>query len=158
MEHRLCIIGGGPRATYLLLHMLGAWRARPLQARLQIHVIEPVEFGAGAIYCTSQPGFLRLNTIASQVTAYPDDTVVSPVPTLRGPTLYEWARTPHNGMAINAYPSRQHTGCYFVTVFRELLRGAPPSVTITCHRTAAVSMKQAQNVGWTIRLRSGHAH
>src|SRR5260370_2126756 len=106
MEHRLCIVGGGPRATYVLLHMLAAWEARPLQARLRIHMIEPVEFGAGAIYCTSQPDYLRLNTIVSQVTAYPDDTVVSPLPLLKGPTLYEWSRTPHNGVAVYSFSSR----------------------------------------------------
>jgi uncharacterized NAD(P)/FAD-binding protein YdhS len=156
MEHRLCVIGGGPRATYVLLHLLAAWRTRPLQARLQIHLIEPTEFGAGAIYCTSQPGFLRLNTIASQVTAYPDDTVVSPLPVLGGPTLYEWSRTPQNGVAINSYPSRQHTGRYLVAVFNELLRCAPPSLTIACHRAAAVGMEQAQDVGWTVRLSDGY--
>src|SRR5260370_35555521 len=108
MEHRLCIVGGGPRATYVLLHMLAAWEARPLQARIHIHMIEPVEFGAGAIYCTSQPDYLRLNTIVSQVTAYPDDTVVSPLPLLKGPTLYEWSRTPHNGVAGVFFSSPPH--------------------------------------------------
>ena len=101
MEHRLCIIGGGPRGTYVLLHLLAAWQTRCLPGRLRIHMIEPVEFGAGAIYCTSQPDFLRLNTIASQVTAFPDASVVSPLPRLEGPTLYEWYKTPHNGLAAD---------------------------------------------------------
>jgi uncharacterized NAD(P)/FAD-binding protein YdhS len=119
-------------------------------------MIEPVEFGAGAIYCTSQPGYLRLNTIASQVTAYPDDTVVSSLPGLKGPTLYEWSRTPHNGVAVDSYPSRPHTGRYFAAVFRELLQRIPPTVTIECHCAAAAGMEQAHGDEWVVHLSNGH--
>ncbi len=156
MEHRLCIIGGGPRATYLLLHMLAAWESRTLLARLRIHVIEPVQFGAGVIYCTSQPGYLRLNTIASQVTAYPDDSVVSSLPLLKGPTLYEWSRTPDHGWTADSYPSRPDTGRYFATAFRELLQRIPPTVTVECHCTAATHMEQRHRDEWTIHLSNGH--
>ncbi|HEV3447158.1 MAG TPA: FAD/NAD(P)-binding protein [Gemmataceae bacterium] len=155
MEHRLCNIGGGPRGTYVLLHMLAAWKTRCLQGRLRIHIIEPVELGAGAIYCTSQPGFLRLNTVASQVTAYPDDSVVSPLPRLKGPTLYEWYRTPHNGLAADAYPTRRDTGRYLANVFSSLLGCAPPGVTIECHRTTALDMQKTNEDEWSVQLGDG---
>jgi uncharacterized NAD(P)/FAD-binding protein YdhS len=155
MEHRLCIIGGGPRATYVLQYMLAAWRSRPLQGRLRISIIEPVEFGAGTVYQTAQPDFLRLNTIASQVTAYPDETVVSPLPRPKGPTLYEWCRTPHNGLAADAYPSRRETGRYLAAVFGHLLGDAPASVTIECHRTAAVDMRRTREGEWSVHLGDG---
>jgi uncharacterized NAD(P)/FAD-binding protein YdhS len=155
MEHRLAIIGGGPRATYLLLHLLAAWKARPMQGRLRVTMIEPVEFGAGAIYCTSQPDFLRLNTIASQVTAFPDDTVVSPLNGLRGPTFYDWARAQDNDLTANGYPSRRDTGRYFVTVFRELCGHAPANVTVECLPGSAVAMRKRQEHDWTIGLADG---
>jgi uncharacterized NAD(P)/FAD-binding protein YdhS len=155
MEHRLCIVGGGPRGTYVLLNMLTAWRTRPLSGRLRIDIVEPVEFGAGAIYHTRQPDFLRLNTIISQVTAYPDDTVLSPLPKLQGPTLYEWYRTGDNGLADDSYPSRRDTGRYLASVFRELVDDAPSSVTIECHRTTAVDMHKTDRNEWHIHLDDG---
>ena len=157
MEHRLCIVGGGPRATYVLLNVIAAWGARPLRARLRIHVIEPIQFGAGVIYCTSQPGYLRLNTIASQVTAYPDDTVASSLPLLKGPTLYEWYRTPDKGLTADSYLSRPETGRYFAAVFRELLQRIPPaSITIECHCTVVTRMEQRHGDEWTVHLSNGH--
>jgi uncharacterized NAD(P)/FAD-binding protein YdhS len=118
-------------------------------------MIEPAEFGAGAIYCTSQPGYLRLNTIISQVTAYPDDTVTSSLPLLKGPTLYEWSRLPHDGVAVDSYPSRSHTGRYFAAVFKDLLQRVPPTVTIECHCTAATRLEQVHGDEWRVHLRNG---
>jgi len=135
--------------------MLEAWRHRPLQGRLRICIIEPMEFGAGATYCTSQPDFLRLNTIMSQVTAYPDETVVSALPGPRGPTLYEWYRTPENGVDSAAYPSRRATGRYLAAVFQEMIDGAPSGVTIECHRTAAIDMQPTGDDEWGIHLGDG---
>jgi len=119
-------------------------------------MVEPVQFGAGAIYRTSQPGYLRLNTIASQVTAYPDDSVVSSLPLLNGPTFYEWSRTSDNGLTVESYPSRPDTGRYFAAVFRELLQRIPPTVTIECHGTAATRMEHRRRDEWTVHLSSGH--
>jgi uncharacterized NAD(P)/FAD-binding protein YdhS len=157
MQHRLCILGGGPRGTYVLLHMLAAWQKQPVPGRLHIDIVEPVEFGAGVVYCTTQPDFLRLNTIASQVTAYPDDTVTSPLQGPRGPTLYEWYRTPHNGLAADAYPSRRDTGRYLAAVFDKVLGMAPPGVTIDCHRTWAIDMQNMPADQWEIPLANGEA-
>jgi uncharacterized NAD(P)/FAD-binding protein YdhS len=135
--------------------MLAAWRAQPLQGRLRITVIEPVEFGAGETYYSSQPDFLRLNTSASQVTAFPDDTVTSSLAGPRGPSLYEWYRTPHNGMAADAYPSRRDTGRYLSAVFKKMVGSAPPDVVVECLRTTAVGMHRVNENEWSIQLRDG---
>jgi uncharacterized NAD(P)/FAD-binding protein YdhS len=155
MEHRLCIVGGGPRATYVLQHMLAAWQARPLQGQLRVCLVEPAEFGAGATYRTSQPDFLRLNTIAAQVTAYPDDTVVTPLVGPRGPTLHQYYRTPCNGMAADAYPSREQTGRYLAEVFKKMVTEVPSSVTVECRRTSAVDMRRTHDGQWNIQLGDG---
>jgi uncharacterized NAD(P)/FAD-binding protein YdhS len=156
MEHRVCIIGGGPRATYLLQHLLAAWQTKPLQTQLRISIVEPVEFGAGATYRTSQPDFLRLNTVISQVTAYPDETVEGSLSGLRGPTFFEWYG-PHNGMSADGYPSRRDTGRYLAAVFGELLERAPAGMTIECRSTAAVDMWRTRPDEWNIQLADGQA-
>jgi len=136
--------------------MIAAWQYRPLLRRLHIVMVEPVEFGAGATYCTLQPDFLRLNTIVSQVTAYPDDTVVSPLPGIRGPTLYEWYQGSSHGMAAGAYPSRRDTGRYLVSVFKDLVNGAPSGVTIERRGSAVVDMRRTREDEWSVHLADGH--
>ena len=74
MEHHIAIIGAGPRGTYcfrrLALELAGARLNNPVH----IHVVEKSgKFGGGGIHSVTQPHYLLLNTVASQITAFGDD-------------------------------------------------------------------------------------
>ncbi|MFB7560523.1 FAD/NAD(P)-binding protein [Streptomyces brevispora] len=94
--YRLALVGGGPRATYVL-ERLSATVGRLGPGRgLEVRVFERTgEFGAGYAHSPTQVRTSYLNRISSQVSFAADETVVGagPLrPAAQRPTLHEWCR------------------------------------------------------------------
>ncbi|WP_419666761.1 FAD/NAD(P)-binding protein [Streptomyces sp. 2-1] len=161
----LCVIGAGPRGLSVLERICAnADRAaRPVA----VHLVDPYPPGAGAVWRTDQPGELLMNTVASQVTLFTDDSVDCAGPSVPGPSLYEWARTlgpeayPDRVLAEarrlgpDTYPTRAFHGHYLEWVFRHLLRTAPPGVTVHTHRATAVALADTPDGRQTVTLAGG---
>ncbi|MDW6059345.1 FAD/NAD(P)-binding protein [Streptomyces sp. FXJ1.4098] len=60
--------------------------------QITVHVVDPHPAGAGKVWRTAQSRHLLMNTVASQVTMFTDDSVDLEGPLAPGPSLYEWAR------------------------------------------------------------------
>ncbi|WP_236570104.1 FAD/NAD(P)-binding protein [Streptomyces mexicanus] len=129
--------------------------AAPSPRRVTIHLVDPCRPGAGRVWRTDQSRLLLMNTVASQVTVFTDDTVTMRGPVEPGPDLYEWARSvvlasPADrfgaatyaeaaGLHPDAYPTRAFYGSYLEYCYRRIVRRAPAHCRVVEHRTYAVA-------------------
>jgi hypothetical protein len=131
-------------------------RQLPADARITVHVVDPHPPGPGQVWRTDQSGLLLMNTVASQVTLFTDDSVEMDGVLEPGPSLYEWARfltlmQPRDGadeetlaeardLGPDSYPTRAFYGRYLAWAFGRVVRTAPPQVTVVVHETRAVAL------------------
>ncbi|MEU9781125.1 FAD/NAD(P)-binding protein [Streptomyces phaeochromogenes] len=161
----LCVIGAGPRGLSVLERVCA--NAGPAARPVTVHLVDPYPPGAGAVWRTDQPPELLMNTVASQVTLFTDDSVDCAGPSVPGPSLYEWARALGPGaypdrvleevrrLGPDTYPTRAFHGHYLEWVFRHLLRTAPPGVTVHTHRATAVALADTPDGRQTVTLEGG---
>jgi uncharacterized NAD(P)/FAD-binding protein YdhS len=168
-RHAIAIVGAGPRGTSVLERVCASVPGVLTPgARLTVHVIDPSPPGPGRVWRTAQPSELLMNTVASQVTLFTDESVECEGPIRPGPSLYAWAAAlALSGSADNAYdrrvraeaaalgpddyPSRAFYGHYLEWVFRRTLRSAPDAVTVTVHRARAIRLDDDDEDGRTRR-------
>ncbi|MCX4667522.1 FAD/NAD(P)-binding protein [Streptomyces sp. NBC_01381] len=138
----VAVVGAGPRGTSVLERLCAsAAELLPPCARLTVHVVDPSPPGPGRVWRTAQPSELLMNTVASQVTLFTDESVDCAGPVLRGPSLHEWAAAGHApGLGPDDYPTRACYGRYLEWVFAETLRGAPGRVRVEVHAARAVRL------------------
>ncbi|WP_405818875.1 FAD/NAD(P)-binding protein [Streptomyces sp. NBC_01390] len=161
----VCVIGAGPRGLSVLERLC----ANAPQARrpVVVHLVDPYPPGPGAVWRTDQPAELLMNTVASQVTLFTDDSVPCAGPAIPGPSLYEWALTlgpeayPARVLAEarrlgpDTYPTRAFHGHYLEWVFQHLVHTAPPGFTVHTHRTTATELADAPDSTQTVTLADG---
>ena len=165
----VCVVGAGPRGLSVLERLcVNAGEAgRPVV----VHLVDPYPPGPGAVWRTGQPSELLMNTVASQVTLFTDDSVPCAGPPAAGPSLYAWARTLAAGTGPEAYPApvlaearrlgpdtyptRAFHGHYLEWVFAHLSRTAPPEVTVHTHRTRATALADDPDGTQSVTLADG---
>ncbi|MFE0106920.1 FAD/NAD(P)-binding protein [Streptomyces sp. NPDC059009] len=154
-EFTVCIVGAGPRGLSVLERICANERKSASHDAVTVHVVEPYRPGSGRVWRTAQSRQLLMNTVASQVTVYTDDSVDMDGPIEPGPSLWEWARslTPAPGLGADVltearrlgpddYPTRAFYGRYLEDVFDQVLAAAPPHVTVRVHRARAVALDE----------------
>ncbi|MCT2590225.1 FAD/NAD(P)-binding protein [Streptomyces sp. N2-109] len=156
-DQAVAVVGAGPRGTSVLERLCASVpELLPAGARLTVHIVDPAPPGPGHVWRTAQPGELLMNTVASQVTLFTDDSVLAEGPVRPGPSLYEWyARTAPGTLGPDDYPSRAQYGAYLEWVFAEVLRRAPRTVTVTVHRALAVRLADAPDGSQLLELADG---
>ncbi|MEV6111599.1 FAD/NAD(P)-binding protein [Streptomyces sp. NPDC052109] len=134
----VALVGAGPRGTSVLERLCAsAPELLPPGVRLTVHVIDPAPPGPGRVWRTAQPAELLMNTVASQVTLFTDDSVDCSGPVRLGPSLYEWA---DGEVGPDDYPTRAHYGRYLEWVFARTVREAPEAIRVKVHRARAVRL------------------
>ncbi|WUB73020.1 FAD/NAD(P)-binding protein [Streptomyces sp. NBC_00576] len=148
----MCVVGAGPRGLSVLERLCA--NAGEAGRPVVVHLVDPYPPGPGAVWRTDQSPELLMNTVASQVTVFTDDSVPCAGPSIPGPSLYEWARTLEPGaypprvlaearrLGPDTYPTRAFHGHYLQWVFRHLLRTAPPEITVHTHGTTAIALAE----------------
>ena len=134
----VALVGAGPRGTSVLERLCAS--APELLApgtRLTVHVVDPSPPGPGRVWRTAQPAELLMNTVASQVTLFTDDSVDCSGPIRPGPSLHTWA---DGELGPDDYPTRAQYGQYLEWVFAEVVRGAPPALRVETHRARATRL------------------
>lgn len=165
----VCVIGAGPRGLSVLERLCA--NAGEAGRPIVVHLVDPYPPGPGAVWRTDQPSELLMNTVASQVTLFTDDSVPCAGPSVAGPSLYEWARALEPGaypppvlaearrLGPDTYPTRAFHGRYLEWVFQHLLRTAPPEITVHTHRTTAIALadedERSPAVRQTVTLADG---
>ncbi|WP_327365656.1 FAD/NAD(P)-binding protein [Streptomyces sp. NBC_01217] len=155
-EISVAVIGAGPRGLSVVERLCANAPVVAGDARCVIHVIDPYPAGAGRVWRTDQSGELLMNTVASQITIFPDASVGCEGPILEGPSLYEWAGflvlmewlddipadvlREAERLGPNTYPSRAFYGHYLRWAFRFVCHTAPPGVSLDVRRATAVAI------------------
>ncbi|MER8003722.1 FAD/NAD(P)-binding protein [Streptomyces sp. NPDC095613] len=141
LSRSLAVVGAGPRGTSVLERLCASAPELAPDTALTIHVVDPAAPGAGQVWRTDQSGELLMNTVASQVTVFTDESVVCDGPIRPGPSLYEWAASrPAERLGPDDYPTRAAYGRYLEWVFRRTVANAPERVTVRVHRARAVRL------------------
>ncbi|MFD6348076.1 FAD/NAD(P)-binding protein [Streptomyces roseolus] len=154
----LCLVGAGPRGLSVLERLCANERASAAHRAVTVHVVDPYRPGAGRVWQTGQSRVLLMNTVASQVTVFTDDSVEMDGPVEPGPSLYAWARTLGGGhdeavlaearrLGPDDYPSRAFYGRYLEDVFARVVAGAPSHVRVEVHRARAVGLRERDEDG-----------
>ncbi|NEC84788.1 FAD/NAD(P)-binding domain-containing protein [Streptomyces sp. SID12501] len=161
----VCVIGAGPRGLSVLERLCA--NAGEADRPVVVHLVDPYPPGPGAVWRTDQPPELLMNTVASQVTLFADDSVPCAGPSVPGPSLYEWARAlgpeaypapvlaEARRLGPDTYPTRAFHGHYLEWVLRHLLRTAPPEVTVHTHRTTATALADDPDSRQSVTLADG---
>ncbi|MEU9331592.1 FAD/NAD(P)-binding protein [Streptomyces sp. NPDC048290] len=153
---RICVIGAGPRGLCVLERLaaqarLPRWRERTIQ----VHLVDPRGAG-GQVWRPAQDAELLMNTVASQITLFSDDSVDCEGPVVPGPSLHQWAalldelgspedlpertRQEVRNLGPDTYPTRRLYGHYLVWVLDRLRATAPANLRITPHPAVAVAL------------------
>ncbi|WP_031080389.1 FAD/NAD(P)-binding protein [Streptomyces sp. NRRL S-118] len=137
----IALVGAGPRGTSVLERLCASAPELAPGTPVTVHVVDPFPPGPGRVWRTDQPAELLMNTVASQVTVFTDDSVRCAGPIRRGPSLYEWAASRSYGLGPDDYPTRACYGAYLAWAFARTVREAPPQVTVRVHRARAVRLE-----------------
>ncbi|WP_189300634.1 3-carboxy-cis,cis-muconate cycloisomerase family FAD/NAD(P)-binding protein [Streptomyces albospinus] len=145
----------GPRGLSVFLRLCANLAQRP-GPPVTVHLVDPYPPGPGRVWRTDQPGCLLMNTVASQVTVYPDESVEMAGPLVTGPSLWEWVRTAAalpsavplderflqeaRRLHADAYPSRRLYGAYLRWAFLDAVSSAPCSLNVVVHATRALRL------------------
>ncbi|MFI0980773.1 FAD/NAD(P)-binding protein [Streptomyces sp. NPDC021093] len=156
----VALVGAGPRGLSVLERLCANERVSGAGRCVVVHVIDPYRPGAGRVWRTTQSQHLLMNTVASQITVYTDDSVRIDGPIEAGPSLHDWASAlallspaearaaGHSGAALaearrlgpDSYPTRAFYGHYLEHAYERIVAGAPERVTVVAHRTRAIGL------------------
>ncbi|MFI6551806.1 FAD/NAD(P)-binding protein [Streptomyces griseus] len=155
---RIGVVGAGPRGISVVERLCAnAGLPYARERRYAVHLVDPFPDG-GQVWRTGQRAELLMNTVASQITLYCDESVDCAGPVVPGPSLHQWAalleelgsgglpadvRREAAALGPDAYPTRRLYGHYLMWVLDRLRRGAPPNLTITVHHATAVALRDA---------------
>ena len=81
---------------------------------VEVHLIDPFPAGGGRVWKQEQNRSLLMNTVASDVTVFTDESVPCEGPIVTGPTQYQWARMVTEGHVTGRQrrgPRRRPPGC-----------------------------------------------
>ncbi|WP_240797697.1 FAD/NAD(P)-binding protein [Streptomyces sp. F001] len=149
----VALVGAGPRGTSVLERLCASARELlPPGTWLTVHVIDPAPPGPGRVWRTAQSAELLMNTVASQVTLFTDDSVDCSGPIRPGPSLHEWAG---GELGPDEYPTRAQYGRYLEWVFAEAVRQAPPEVRVETHAARATRLDDGPDGRQVLALDNG---
>ncbi|WP_210586742.1 FAD/NAD(P)-binding protein [Streptomyces sp. GESEQ-35] len=152
-EVRVALVGAGPRGTSVLERLCAsAPELLPPGTRLTVHVIDPAPPGPGRVWRSAQSAELLMNTVASQVTLFTDDSVDCSGPVRPGPSLHDWA---DGDLGPDEYPTRAHYGRYLEWVFAKVVREAPQAIRVETHTARAIRLDDAPDDRQTLTLDDG---
>jgi uncharacterized NAD(P)/FAD-binding protein YdhS len=166
----VCLIGAGPRGLSVLERICANAR-NGARVPIRLHVVDPYLPGAGRVWRTDQLPHLLMNTVASQITVFSDDTVDMQGVREPGPSLFEWAQFitligPFDGCAAgvaaearelgpDSYPTRALYGHYLRWVFGRLVCTAPPHVAFRPRQARAIRLNDGPHGRQTVQLDDG---
>ncbi|KOV53855.1 FAD binding domain-containing protein [Streptomyces sp. AS58] len=164
-DMEVCIVGAGPRGLSVLERLCANERAAPSSPAVLVHLVDPWPPGAGQVWRTDQSRHLLMNTVASQVTVYSDESTRIAGPVEPGPGLYEWAKqlallgplddregygeetlAEARTLGPDSYPTRAFYGHYLNDCFRRIVAGAPEHVSVRVHTSRAVAMADTHGI------------
>ena len=146
---RIVFVGGGPKTTGLLFALAAHARAdrAAFPPVVEIVVIDPFRPGGGRIWRHDQAQVLWMNSLAEDVTIFPDADASVPHPPITGPSLAEWAGSrdlthlgaPARGLRAGDFAPRRVQAAYLAWAFDRAVESLPDGFTVTTVRGLAVA-------------------
>lgn len=168
MTARLVVVGGGPRTLGVLERISANVGTHWPQADVEIAVVDPHPPGAGRIWRFDQSGLLWMNSVARDVTVFPDPSVTMTGPVVTGPALHEWmAGEGRPGLAAvglleeadrtgpDGFASRRLQSVYLEWAWRRVVAALPPTVRVVWHRTTVTAVRDAAPGRQSVALADG---
>lgn len=139
---RIGIVGCGSRGL-TVLERIGALAAGTTR-RIEVNVFDPQRPGPG-LHAVDQPEYLMLNTVASQISMFPDTAALNGHTGRKGPNFYEWCLRYKSSRSVqpNEFLPRSWLGEYLAWTYEEVLRSLPTNVRVIHHPHAV------DNIGHT---------
>ncbi|MFE2724170.1 FAD/NAD(P)-binding protein [Kitasatospora sp. NPDC059327] len=152
---RVGIVGAGPRGVVALERLCANAALVAPAIPVEVHLVDPYPAGGGRVWRRDQDRSLLMNTVASDVTVFTDESVPCEGPILPGPTQYQFARMVSDGRVTDvtdaerqeatgmlpwSYGSRAFNGAYLRWALQEIIRNAPAQVSVHVHATRATAV------------------
>ncbi len=146
---RVAIVGLGPKGLFALERLLDrAHRGAP-EAALEVAVFEPHPCaGAGPVYASDQPDYLRMNIASDLLDMWGSTSRAVPAPQRLSYLDWRGANGPADHMR-DRYPPRALVGRYLADGLARMLDAVPPGVTVTFYPVAVCSA-QPRGAGWQV--------
>ncbi|MFF1906115.1 FAD/NAD(P)-binding protein [Kitasatospora sp. NPDC058218] len=164
---RVGIVGAGPRGVVALERLCANAALVAPAIPVEVHLVDPYPAGGGRVWRRDQDRSLLMNTVASDVTVFTDDSVPCEGPILPGPTQYQFARMVSDGRVTDvtdaerqeatgmlpwSYGSRAFNGAYLRWALQEIIRTAPAQVSVHIHTTRATAVDDTDRGTQLLRL------
>ncbi len=143
----IVFVGGGPRTVGLLERFAASAPELLGDRSLEIHVVDPYPAGGGRIWRRAQSRLLWMNSMASDVTIFTDESVECDGPIVPGPDLATWVAGEGAVILERAglepagpmdFPPRLLQAEYLAWVWDRVVRDLP--ATVTTHLDRAVEL------------------
>lgn len=134
-EHRVAIVGIGPKGLYCLERLVAAFNAASLRHPLHIAVFNrSSDFGASPVYDPKQPDYLLLNNSVGEIDLW--EVQDPPIVAKGGADFINWYQEnfpSESRLTGKEYLPRAVVGCYLVDGFRRIVGQLPAGVTVSCY-------------------------
>jgi hypothetical protein len=155
---RIGIVGCGSRGLTVLerLCALACDGERPIE----INVFDPHTPGPG-LHSTEQPEYLMLNTVASQISMFPDQAALGGHSGRQGPNFYEWClrfKSAERSVRPNEFLPRQWLGEYLAWTYQEVIKGLPNHVRVVHHAKAVDNVEHTDLGGFVLSTGAEKQH
>lgn len=130
---RIGIVGCGSRGLTVLERVCAL--AGTGERRIEISLFDPHRPGPG-LHSVEQPEYLMLNTVASQISMFPDQAALGGFSGRQGPDFYQWClrfKSGERSVQPNAFLPRAWLGEYLAWTYEEVIRSLPSNVRVTHH-------------------------
>jgi uncharacterized NAD(P)/FAD-binding protein YdhS len=133
---RIGIVGCGSRGLTVLERICAL--AVNTARRIEVNVLDPQSPGPG-LHAVDQPEYLMLNTVASQISMFPDTPALDGREGRQGPNFYEWClrfKSADRSVQPNEFLPRRWLGEYLAWTYDEVIRSLPANVRVIHHPLA----------------------
>lgn len=133
---RIGIVGCGSRGLTVLERICAL--AVNTARRIEVNVFDPQSPGPG-LHAVDQPEYLMLNTVASQISMFPDTPALDGREGRQGPNFYEWClrfKSAERSVQPNEFLPRRWLGEYLAWTYEEVIRSLPANVRLIHHPLA----------------------
>ncbi|GAA1554099.1 FAD/NAD(P)-binding protein [Kribbella lupini] len=153
-------VGGGPRTVGVLERFAASAAALLGDRPVRVHVVDPYPAGGGRIWRREQSRLLWMNSMASDVTIFTDESVECEGPVVAGPALDQWVVGAGATVLEEAgieppgamdFPPRLVQAEYLAWVWDRVVGSLPANVVVETHLERAVQLTEEKKV----RLESG---
>jgi hypothetical protein len=154
---KIGIVGCGSRGLTVLERVCALAGAG--ERRIEISVFDPHRPGPG-LHSVEQPEYLMLNTVASQISMFPDQAALGGFSGRQGPDFYQWClrfKSAERTVRPNAFLPRAWLGEYLAWTYEEVIRSLPTNVRVT-HHARVVDNVEHTDLGGFVLSTGGQNH